>query len=335
MIQNIVFYNRWHNGDVFLAKGYMIRLINRLKQSNREFNFYSAHVNSPKLLLDLDATHINLNEKSIPAQDHHTVLVVDDTIYINTWVGAYKKFFNQQQHHSNLVTISYIWVSIYYTLQTLLDIRLFGDYEHDKFSPIDGVPTTIWQNYDIEPVKDFVVDKDNLILFCNGRVRSAQTRYSNIGLMSESIIALAAENPNYNFVCTEKFINHLNLNNIFFTDDIFANVRGGDINEIAYLSTFCDVIVGKSSGPHMYCHVKENLDRDCIFFTVGDRQSDDYLYNLYDHLCTSMFFVGKQEQQMVNVLHQVINKKTNYFKHNLITDEQIIELRKTVDARNY
>ena len=29
--------------------------------------------------------------------------------------------------------------------------------------------------------------------------------------------------------------------------------------EISYISTFCDVIIGRASGPHCFTHTKENL----------------------------------------------------------------------------
>lgn len=332
-IKNVVFYNRWHNGDLFLPKGYMVRLIESLRKQG-EFKFYFAHKNSSKLLQDIDATYIPLKNHDIPAQDHHTVLIIDDTMYINTWVGAYKGFFNPLQEHSNIVTISYIWFSIFYTIQSILGVKLFRDYQ-ERFYPLDGIATTDWSKFDLQTAKKFLKDKTNLVLFCNGAVRSAQTRYSNIDLMANTIQDLALRNPDHNFICTQKVELFTDVSNVFFTDDIFAGMKDGDINEIAYLSTFCKMIIGKSSGPHMYCHVKENLSRDCIFFTVGDRQSDDYLYNLFDMNCTHMFFIGKQEKAMANILNKVLKNEVQYFKHSLVSDDQIFELRKTLDARNY
>lgn len=332
-IRNIVFYNRWHNGDLFLPKAYMARLIRTLRQQS-DYQIYFAHNNNSKLLCDLDVSFFSLNETEIPAHDGHTVFVEKDTLYINTWVGAYKGFFSELQEHCNVITIGQIWTSIYYTVQSILGIQIFAGYDQ-KFNPSAGIPTTDWSKYEIKPVEDFVLGKNNLILFCNGKVRSEQTKQSNIDVMSDSIQALAAMHSEYNFVCTEKFDIQLNVNNIFFTDDILVSVQGGDINEIAYLSTFCDIIVGKSSGPHMYCHVKDNTERDCIFFTINDRQSDDYLYNLYDMNCTHIFFAGTKEQKMRVALDRIMRNQLPYFKKSVITDDNLFEVKKTLDIRNY
>jgi len=334
MYKNIVFYNRWQNGDLFLSKGYMSRLMSDLRKQG-PFNFYFAHKNNPKQLSDLDLQFVSIREyDTLPAADHHTVFVQNETVYINTWVGAYRGFFSATQEHANISMINVMWFSIFYTLQTIMGVKLFRDYQ-ERLSPFDGIPTTDWNKFDIAPAKAFLKDKKNLVLFCNGYSMSGQTTYSNIHLMEGTVQALAKYNPNHNFVCSHKFNLTEKVDNVFFTDDIFANVTGGDINEIAYLSTFCDVIIGKSSGPHIYCHVKENLSRNCAFFTISDRQSDDYLYNFYDMEASHLFFVGKDESLMASSLHSLLNKTVKFSKFCVIDDEKIINISKPLDARNF
>lgn len=334
----IVFYNRMHNGDLFLSKGYMQRLIQTLTPSGK-FTFSFAHKNSPKLFSDLGIEIISLNRiDALPVDDNQTVTKIEDTIYINTWVGAYRAFFTKTQEHATIGMINVMWFSIFYTLQSLIGVRLFRD-SQERLSPKDGIPTTDWSKFAIGPANEFLdktLDgKRNIILFCNGWSMSGQTTYSNIHLMEGAIITLAMNNPNYTFVCTHSIKIPKEIKNVYFTDDIFAGVLGGDMNEIAYLSTFCDMIIGKSSGPHIYSHVKDNVNRPCIFFTISDRQSDDYLYNFYDMEATHLFFVGKSEKNMTMILHGLIQNQIKYPQFAIINDEILIPIEKPLDLRNF
>jgi len=201
-----------------------------------------------------------------------------------------------------------------------------------KLEPQKGIPTTNWNVFDIEPAKKFVKEKMNIILFCNGPSRSEQNSISGITTMEYTIKSLARRYKNYTFVCTHKFNVEQQYTNIIFTDDIFSDVKNGDINEIAYISTFCDVIIGKNSGPYIYCHVKENIERNCTFISVSDRQSDSYIYDFYDMAAKHIYFIGKQESKLEELIDKVI---LNSFKVSVVSDDQIIKLNPTLDLRNY
>lgn len=332
LISNVVFYNHWHNGDLFLPKAYIVRLIDIFRNHGIS-NFSYAHKNSHRLFLDLEIEHIPLLQKDIPVTEGNTIFIFEKTLYINTWVGVYRAFFRSTQEHSTLETITTIWSSIYYTLQMLLEIPIFTSF-HEKFIPINGIPTTNWDKYEKELVEDFTLDKENMILFCNGPNKSLQTYYSGINLMKDTIQSLAEKHKNYNFICTHKFELEKSLSNIFFTDDILKPIKGGDINEIAYISTFCEIIIGKNSGPYMYCHVKDNILRKCLFLSISDRQSDDYLYNLFDVECDHIFFNGKEEK-LESILNDVLNKTLQHPKKCVITNTEIIEIKKQLDVRNF
>ena len=173
------------------------------------------------------------------------------------------------------------------------------------------------------------------MLFCNGLTKSNQTTYSKINLMESAINTLALNNPEFTLICTHEITLLEEIKNVYFTDDIFANVVGGDMNEIAYLSTFCDVIIGKSSGPHIYSHVKDNINRPCVFFTISDRQSDDYLYNFYDMKAMHLFFVGKSEKSMTLFLNKLMRNEIKCPQFAVINDENLIPIQKPLDLRNF
>ena len=62
--------------------------------------------------------------------------------------------------------------------------------------------------------------------------------------------------PHIDFILTEK--SNIVKNNVLHTSDIIMT-SGCDLNEISYLSTKCDIIVGRASGPYCFTHVKENM----------------------------------------------------------------------------
>jgi hypothetical protein len=113
-------------------------------------------------------------------------------------------------------------------------------------------------------VDDFVSKNQNKkILFCNGPCLSGQCEY--IGDMKSIIVDLSQEYPNKIFIATHKF--ECSIDNIKFTDDIIQS-NTTDLNEIAYLSSFCDIIIGRSSGPLCFCCNKENINDPSKTFYV-------------------------------------------------------------------
>jgi hypothetical protein len=88
--------------------------------------------------------------------------------------------------------------------------------------------------------------------------------------MKQFLEPIAQEYPGINFICTNKF--ETSVSNVLFTDDIIkddevAEVRAPwenrqknncDLQEISYLSEKVDAIVGKNSGPFVFCETKNN-----------------------------------------------------------------------------
>jgi hypothetical protein len=66
---------------------------------------------------------------------------------------------------------------------------------------------------------------------------------------------LANNNPSSLFLTTTP-INHNHPNII---DTSLLTNTNPDLLQISLISTFCDIIVGRASGPYCYTHTKENL----------------------------------------------------------------------------
>lgn len=289
-MKNICFFNHWHNGDVFAGKGWM----QSIQAQCPDLKFAHAQVNKLKTMQDLDMEHFHCDDLPDGVTDRSKFAETDDEIYLNTWIGSWGwdgNVMTQGEEHAN-------WPSLHRMFTHLCD---YLNYYHNKqvkltTNPLDYVPVTDWSKYDIAPVDAFVNTHSGkrLHLFCNGVVRSTQSKLDDLKSVVED---LAKHHPDDVWICTSAF--ETNTPNIVFTDDILSSVAGGDINEIAYLSTKCNLIVGKNSGPFMFTHVRDNMwDNQKVFVALSHRASDCYPFNCNGIGC-HYFHCGSDESANV------------------------------------
>lgn len=303
-VNTICFFNHWHNGDIFACKGYIQDLIKQLR-CFKSFEFVIAHPKSHKLLLDLDAQYKNIIQDStdfiLPNRDTmKSVFLIDETLYINTWIGAYREVFAIGEEHANWLNMNRMWNMIHHMVANILDITI-----QSKYNPVSIIPSTIWERFEVDHVKKFVEGRNQIALFCNGLVSSSQSIYEK---MENIILPLAESNPNVDFVCTSTFDTTVEVpKNVHFTNYIFSEVQDGDLNEIAYLSTFSKLIVGKNSGPYMFCHVTDNIFRkDCSFLSLSDRASDSYPYECAEIDCKYFHHTGHDADKVISIVNRIL-----------------------------
>lgn len=300
MIHTICFFNYWHNGDVYAGKGYMQDIIRQMPT----VKFQHAQLNSLKTMSDLDCEHIHTDTLGTTVPSAARYIDHQGVLYINTWVGAYgNAVIPQGQHHANWVSLYKMWMHIYDTID-----QVFGTTLERTDDITHYIPTTDWSKFDIAPANRFLGQHENIALMCNGLVRSTQ---SNLGAMDDVIVPLAQENPDITFVCTSKFdMTGVPAPNIYFTDDIFKDVKDGDINEIAYLSTQAFLIMGKNSGPFMFTHIQENiLDPNKIFMSMSHRSSDSYAWGVQGFECRYYHYSGDDAPNAAGKLREAIKNR--------------------------
>ena len=297
MIHTICFFNFWHNGDVYSGKGYMQDIIAQMPS----MKFQHAQLNSLKTMSDLDCAQVHTDNIDSRVVHNMRYVDLDGVLYINTWVGAYgNAVIPQGQHHANWTSLYTMWMHIYDTIEQLLSVKL----ERSKNLAV-YIPTTDWSKFDTAPAIRFAGPRRDIVLLCNGLVRSTQ---SNLGVLDDVVEFLAGDFPDIDFVCTTKFdTTNIKHQNIHFTDDIFAGVADGDINEIAFLSTKAFVIVGKNSGPFMFTHIQENiLDPNKIFISLSHRSSDSYAWGLSGLPCRYYHYSNDDSINVTGVIRKAI-----------------------------
>jgi len=302
----ICFYNHWHNGDVFSGKAYIWNLMTQFPG----FNYVHAINTHPKTICDLRCPIISVVDLPECADWQIKGAHTEDTIYVNTWFGVYRHETSQQHEvHANYVSLHKMWCGIYVKLSQLLGITI-----KVGANPLVGVGQTDWSCFQTHLADHFVHAHAarKMHLFCNGDVRSGQ---SDVGDMHDLINSLAVAHADQVFVATKKF-DTVNPN-VYFTDNIFQ--LDNDINEIAYLSTHANLIVGKNSGPFMYCHVKDNVhDSAKKFWALSQRPSDSYVYGVNGLPCAYYHSMQSDCAQLIGQFNWIQSDSRSHDSTNIM-----------------
>jgi len=264
-MENIVFFNHWHYGDLFSTRGWVADIKRQLPQST----FYYAHKKNPRAIIDLVETLDDENNTAVldGINQWNRFGSDDDTILINTWVGSYMGLWANT--HPSYISHQRIIGECYNNIRQQFGINL-------KLSDNvwDYVPQIDYSVFNRATVDNNTKFANNTYLFCNSEVASKQSSMNN---MQKIIEHIAANHSKDTFVATEKF--ETNLNNILFTSDIFSDQC--DLCDISYLSTKVNLIIGKNSGPFTYANTKDNLlDANKIFVNFSHKAEDTLPYGL-------------------------------------------------------
>jgi len=200
--------------------------------------------------------------------DNKTPFYLDeDALYINTWVGCNWDIFCKYGG-INMNTLYEQWGEIVEQINEVFETSIKLHKEKEQYLPrisYNALNTAGIDNY----INSTIGIKK--VLLCNNVPQSNQSFNSE---MKEYILPFAEMYPDTQFICTNQFDTDSNKN-ILFTNDIIGPVQDGDLQEISYLSTYCDVIVGKNSGPYVFCETYDNyMDNKKTFLSFNAKHPD-------------------------------------------------------------
>lgn len=267
---SIIFYNNWHNGDIFVSREFIKFIVN--KKINENFIYY--HLNSNKLLKDIYTLKI-INELFGQKKDKRLYYQDLDNVYINTWYRAgNNKYFEKYG-----ITIFTLFEMFKEIIQ-----KLFNETIKDE---LDFIPDPDYNNLiDVELINNFILklDKKKRVLISNNDVLSGQSLNFNFN----PIISKLAKNfKDVDFFITNKTDNLCLLDNVFYFEDIIP-IKGCNLNEIGYFSLFCDTIIGRLSGPESFCYNFDNLTDNSKTF-INFFVNDNNIYNDGSFGMTSLY----------------------------------------------
>lgn len=256
MLNRIIFFCHYGAGDIFESREFAREYVRILGTTD---NYY-AHGKSPYILNDMK----DFKFTEVTPEMHHRVpwKVVGDTIYINMWIGRDSKYVLPQ--------IGVVVEKLFEMHNDML--RSMGVRQLSR-SPYAYIPIIDYSQYVTTGVDSFIKNAkwEKLILISNGPVQSCQAENFDFTPVIE---LLCKTFPKYQFVVTQR--TNLVAENLAYTDDIIGISTGTDLNEISYLSTFCDVCIGRNSGPHVFAQVLDNWsdkNKVSLSFTYAKRAS--------------------------------------------------------------
>jgi len=285
----VCFFNFYHNGDLFHSKPFVREVVKTL---GKEKVMY-AHFKDHTCIQDLDVQCVRLE-----GIDHKVKVFRPkdpDILFLNTWIGSY---FDKYTGECTLNFNMKMWADIYEEINTAFNKKL-------KLGPVENyLPYVDYSKYDLRNVNTYL-DRDSKkkVLFCNGPAMSGQCEYNED--MGEIISPLAMANPHITFITTK--MTKIGMSNIIDTSEIIQSDRC-DLNEISYLSKYCNLIIGRNSGPFCFASTGENLnDPTKTFYAFGHQESDCFTMGI-PKKCNYIFEKYVNPDQLYNGIKQLVEK---------------------------
>lgn len=257
----VIFYNHFGNGDIFESREFVKEYMAKIPADN----YYYAHGKSQRILADIP--ELQFTEVTDIMNAMHAAIITDDILYINTWIGRDGKYV--------LPGIGCVVESLYYMHNEILESMGFERLEKEM---IDYVPSIDYSYYETDKIDEFCQKYDNRkVLISNGSVHSNQAKNFSF---TQPIKMLSQTFPDILFLVTSP--NRIERDNVIFTSDLIQTKDGFDLNEISYLSLFCDTHIGRNSGPHVFAQVRENWNdhnKVTLSFTYT-KSASHFIYKL-------------------------------------------------------
>ena len=263
--KSINFVNRWHNGDIHFSRQFIKHIINNTEADN--YVYYLDK--STHLLRDIkNLARKPLLELSIDFTDN-LVVVPGEDIYINTWIGCEGRKYLSLYDVDEKLYNGTIHPLLDYNVSLGSNYRMYTDVVGRlglsplSQSPIDYIPEVDYNQFNISSCQDFLDNNLNKkrVLLCNNLVCSSQAPNFDFDPI---IDVVTSEWPEIQFLVTDKTT--IVKPNIYQTNSIINTQDDSNLEEHGYLSKFCDIIVGRGSGPFCFCGTKENYFNTKIRF---------------------------------------------------------------------
>lgn len=289
-MKRVIFINYFNKGDIHVSRGFIKAIINKVKSLYPDMKFAYSHRHSSDLISDIpELEHdsgglLKLHNfcKSLGKNSQYESIVkIDEDVYLSTWYAQQDGRFLGEYG----ITFDALYVAFDEICKKLWNFSLSDISEN----LMDFYPKINFENYQIEKCKTWIdTHPGKKIFIANGPSLSGQSYNFNLSQILESI---ATQNPDKYFLLTSVENKKINLSNIIYTDDIIKKNSNNDLNENAYISKYCDVIIGRGSGASSFAFNVDNVMNKNIKFI--------YFCNFVDPEINK-FWVGKLFKDNIN-----------------------------------
>jgi hypothetical protein len=230
-----------------------------------EHEYTYSHRNDPGLLSDIP----NLGYQThIPCNPSDGIVKVSGTTYINTWYGQ------QEYRFMNVCGISFD------TLYCVFDdvyTQVFNTVQSNNL--IDVFPSIDYTKFELSSIHEWLSERQGTkkILVENGNCLSGQSENFD---MSRVVVKLAEKHPSKIFLTSAPVVD--SPANVIYCGDVTKKQH--DLNEISYLSTHCDMLIGRASAISSFCMTQNNLfhsKKQMLMFSNLEYSSQFWLSKLF------------------------------------------------------
>lgn len=305
-----------HNGDLHYYREFIKDIINRTKFD--EYYFLEKG-DSSKLLSDIPK--LKFDKLNLNCKLNLTYYKINEDVYINihyirTNFYYYNINVNEIPTQKSLLNV---YCKYYNIIYNKLGLNMYND---DYY-----IPEIDYSKFYLENINNYISENNKFkILICNGNALSNQS--SNKIDWNYIIDNLSEKYTEDDFILTEKI--DLIKNNVLFTDDLISE-KYPDLNEISYLSTFCNINIGKASGPYCFTITKNNYnDIYKTFIAI----TSTYIYGFYSEFSKAdrILINNFDQQNILNVIDDEINRKRIlYYNKNYIRFLNISRIDNKID----
>jgi hypothetical protein len=316
-MKKIIFYNAHQHGDLLLSRQGVRWIIDHLGDSYEYFYLHNKNPESVFIHEKIEFLNLDMNIHSDPMHVYikyfqSTGAITDEAIWVDTWFGSVKKV--EYLHINETNTQMFVYPDengkyyIDYNEKTkrneLFLCDLSKDYEkykeaHDssemqkilfdeKISQINDLienkipypdKKDLIVKYNSNPFykkqADLLLDKinkfKNKVLVCNGDVISGQRKNFSYELIFKDLYDVYQDCA---FLFTSK-IDEVKEPNVFYIDDYLDLPN---LDEIEYLSAFCNFIIHSASGPGCATMTDANFyDSTKHILFVAREDIDDFI----------------------------------------------------------
>ena len=259
MIEELGFYCHYGAGDIFESREFVRTLMAKIPA--KKYVYYNGK--SPRLLMDIPNLEVDNKVPEFMNPMSSVIQAFIGKLYINTWIGRDGR---------------YVLPGSGCTVEKLF--QMYNDILYElNISPLGGIPTDYLTSFDysmygVEKIDKFMAKFSGRkkVYISNGNVQSNQAKNFDMDVM---ISSLALTFPDILFFVSQALLidtslvpNVVNMNQ--FTPE-YPSKLATNLVELSYLSTFCDLLIGRNSGPQVFAWTKDNCfsDKANITFTYN------------------------------------------------------------------
>jgi len=299
-IHKIIFFNFFHNGDIFASRTFIKKIIDHIKKSKPNTEFFYVHKNSPLILLDIPDLTITTKYLPYITSEYSGDFIIGEHLFIPTWYACNKRFYMNQYDVS--------FDCLYTIFQDICQRNLGFSLTDISTDPIDFFPDIDYTYYNTKNITEWLSKNPNKKVFVsNCAALSGQTGNINLVRITHG---LAKRFPNHIFILTNKEGQIItDCPNVIYSKDIIK-FTGFDLNENAFLSNHCDVIVGPCSGSFSFSINKTNyFQRNPKIIALYNTPGKLWLNKIFsDKITYSADILVSSDTNETNITNLIISK---------------------------